>query len=101
VIPRQYGYRNAEEYYVDISLTGRLEKISVPTLVVNANDDWCTLPGSTPVQEIEKIGSNILCLLTKRGAHCCHFQGILSASQFHPEPIVSFFSYIYKNQTQK
>jgi uncharacterized protein len=69
VTARYFGFRDAEDYYQQASASRVLERISVPTLVIHANDDpFIRIDDATRL----KLAANpcIRFLETEHGGHC-------------------------------
>lgn len=67
-----HGFKNAKDYYVKCSAINYLDKISIPTLILNALNDPILSMTSSPFQFAEK--SDIIHLETPRyGGHCAFY----------------------------
>lgn len=64
-----------EEYYRSASSVGKLHRIRVPTIFLNAEDDPCYDGRLYPYKEFEGGCDYILLAMTKRGGHCGHLTG--------------------------
>ena len=75
-----FGYSgpNAlDDYYNDTQIAGKMNKIKVPTMFLNAWDDPCYDKRLYPFKEFENGNDNLLLAMTKAGGHCCFFTGSL------------------------
>ncbi|VDM96855.1 unnamed protein product [Thelazia callipaeda] len=62
------GFRSADDYYHAFSLPSKADRISIPTVCLNAADDcFCPL-NSIPFEAVEK-NENIAIILTRHGGH--------------------------------
>jgi predicted alpha/beta-fold hydrolase len=64
-----HGFAGAEEYYARCSSRFFVDKIQVPTLIVNAQNDPMVPYTSLPIQTIEQL-PNVQLELTREGGHC-------------------------------
>lgn len=64
-----HGYKDKEEYYQKASPINVLDKIEVPTLIINAWDDPFLGEESYPV-EFAKKNKNIFLEIPQKGGHC-------------------------------
>lgn len=62
------GYKNADEYYDMNSPRPLLQRIAVPTLIVNAEDDPVVSVTTLPLEEL-RANPFIYTVLTRRGGH--------------------------------
>ena len=69
-----HGYDNVAEYYRDSSCQGLISNITVPTLVIHSKDDPVIPIDCLPLGECI-ANNNIVVGISKRGAHCCYFEG--------------------------
>lgn len=73
---KQFGYGSVEKYYEDASLAGKLDRIRVPLLALNALDDPFSPGDSLPLEEA--AGSDSVAILTtKYGGHIGFMEGLL------------------------
>jgi len=87
------GYRDADDIYASISSSRWLERIAVPTLVIQSNDDpFIRLLPAT--REKVRKNPNIAFLETERGGHC----GFLAQGRhwWAEEAIEAFFSSVIR-----
>lgn len=77
-ITKVFGFNDVDEYYRSCSSGYCLDKLNVPTLLINARNDklspvylldmnkgnWFNIVSGNP---------NLIMILTKRGGHCCWF----------------------------
>jgi uncharacterized protein len=63
-----WGYKDANEFWKDISSIHVLDKISVPTLIINAKDDSFLAENCYP-KELAKKMDNLYLMLPKYGGH--------------------------------
>lgn len=75
-----HGFKDAEDYYQQNSSLFFLEKITVPTLIINAQNDPFLSPACFPVKQLENHKS-IYLEIPATGGHCGFyqkdFQGVL------------------------
>jgi len=83
------GYRDADEYYARNSPKAVLDRISVPTLVVNAEDDPVITVKSLPIEEMRRNHS-IYLAVTRRGGHIGWGSGGLGAACWTDNMMVDF-----------
>lgn len=63
-----HGFKDASDFYQSVSADNWMEKISVPTLIVNAKNDPLLGPECYP-EELAKRKSEILLEMPERGGH--------------------------------
>lgn len=63
-----HGFRNAEEFYIQVSSKPYLKYITIPTLIVNALDDPFLGEGCYPVREVEDL-EHVLLETPENGGH--------------------------------
>ena len=84
-----HGFSNAEDYYRKSSCRQYLNKISLPTLIVQSKDDPF-LPVSA-IPEASRLSSNVQLMLTNKGGHVGFLERGLDAS-FLKDAITKFVS---------
>nr|XP_054757029.1 phospholipase ABHD3-like isoform X1 [Lytechinus pictus] len=70
-----FGYRDVHHYYSSSSPKGKLSKITVPTLCLNAADDAFSPIHTIPLDEAKR-SPNVAIAMTSRGGHCGFMKGI-------------------------
>eukprot|EP01100_Stratorugosa_tubuloviscum_P015712 TRINITY_DN926_c0_g2_i3.p1 TRINITY_DN926_c0_g2~~TRINITY_DN926_c0_g2_i3.p1 ORF type:complete len:470 (+),score=164.48 TRINITY_DN926_c0_g2_i3:118-1410(+) len=71
------GFNTLEEYYAKTNPMVVAHNISVPLLVINANDDP-VCAGKSIEYDLYKNNLNTILALTKRGGHLCHYEGVFA-----------------------
>ena len=69
-----FGYKDYKEYYTDARIKGKITKIRVPTLALNAEDDPFSPGESLPVDEAKR-SDYFAFLTTKYGGHIGFMEG--------------------------
>ena len=64
-----HGFSGADDYYARSSSMHFVDKITVPTLIVNAQNDPLVPPKSLPLELIAEL-KNVFLELTTNGGHC-------------------------------
>lgn len=78
------GRSNADDYFAHSNPMLVAERIAVPLLVVNADDDpVCVADNARDHIELIKRIPNALLVQTERGSHCAHFEGWSARSWSH------------------
>lgn len=70
-----FGYRDVHHYYSSSSPQGKLSKITVPTLCLNAADDAFSPSYTIPINEAQQ-SKNVAIVITSRGGHVGFMRGI-------------------------
>ena len=73
VTSKNMGLKNAFEYYDLLLLEPKINKIKIPCLFINAEDDPFFKPEWVPTEEIKK-SQNTALVITKEGGHVGFFQ---------------------------
>jgi hypothetical protein len=73
VIAPYFGFRDAQDYYARSSADPVLEKIAVPTLIIQAGDDPL-VPSGPVARLIDRKLSNVRVVIPPRGGHIAFFQ---------------------------
>jgi len=73
---KHFGYKNVEEYYNDAMLRGKIHKIKVPVLAINAEDDPFQPGPSIPSDEALE-SDHVAIVRTKYGGHIGFMEGWL------------------------
>ena len=76
-----FGYKDYKEYYTDARIKGKITKIKVPTLALNAEDDPFSPGESLPVDEAKR-SDYFAFLTTKYGGHIGFMEGTFP-TRFH------------------
>ena len=76
-----FGYKDYKEYYTDARIKGKITKIKVPTLALNAEDDPFSPVESLPVDEAKR-SDYFAFLTTKYGGHIGFMEGTFP-TRFH------------------
>uniref|UniRef100_A0A7S1WKX9 AB hydrolase-1 domain-containing protein n=1 Tax=Alexandrium catenella TaxID=2925 RepID=A0A7S1WKX9_ALECA len=84
-----HGYEDAREYYAKNSPAPLLERISVPTLVIHAEDDPVVSMATLPVEAMRR-NPNIYVAVTRRGGHIGWGSGGLGAASWTDSMAVHF-----------
>ncbi|XP_071494913.1 protein ABHD1-like [Diadema antillarum] len=71
-----FGYRDVQHYYTSSSPKGKLGKVLVPTLCLNAADDAFSPLYTIPLEEAEQ-SKNVAIVVTARGGHVGFMEGFL------------------------
>ena len=82
VICPMHGFRHVEEYYASASPGPWLEKITIPALVVHAEDDPM-VPGRTVLPWLERASGSVEGAISKHGGHIGFVAGLDEASWIH------------------
>ncbi|XP_027202041.2 phospholipase ABHD3-like [Dermatophagoides pteronyssinus] len=78
---KQFGFKNAYEYYRESSNNERIHQIKRPTLCLNAFDDMFSLGSTLPCDKIENESTHVAMLITKRGGHIGFMDGLWPLSK--------------------
>lgn len=70
------GFKNIEEYYEKQSSDKTVDKIQIPLLTLNSDDDMIIDSGSIPLEKIRK-NENIIHLKVKGGGHIGYLTGAI------------------------
>lgn len=83
------GYKDAEDYWYKASCIRELDQISIPTLIISAEDDPILGPECYPYQEA-RANAFILLEIPKRGGHVGFMQRPNQAEYWHERKAVEF-----------
>ena len=90
------GNKSTEEYMLKSNPAVVFDNIKIPTLVLNAKDDpVCHIDNVYEHQHRIESMSNVILVLTGRGSHCAHYEGITAKPWAH-RLIKEYFSSIYE-----
>ena len=86
-----FGFKGAEDYYVNASCVTEMKNINVPLLCFNAKDDQISFKESIPFENI-KQNKNIGLIFTSHGTHNCFIEndGIFGVKQWAPRQAIAF-----------
>jgi uncharacterized protein len=68
-----HGFKSALEYWKDSSSIFYLDKISIPTLIVNAQNDPFLTPECYPIKEAQN-NDHLFLEMPKYGGHCGFYE---------------------------
>ncbi len=70
------GYSSYEEYARDINPMRVFTHISVPMMILNAEDDpVCNIQNAAPYLDTMRKMPNLILVTTAHGSHCAHYEG--------------------------
>jgi predicted alpha/beta-fold hydrolase len=97
VTAKNMGLKNSDEYYELTKLYGKPNKVKVPTLIINSEDDPLTRREYIDVKELtDKSNNNLAFVLLKEGGHVSFCQGLNGNGSYIEEVTEEFFN-ILKN----
>lgn len=97
VTAKNMGLKNSDEYYELTKLYGKPNKVKVPTLIINSEDDSLTRREYIDVKELtDKSNNNLAFILLKEGGHVSFCQGLNGKGSYIEEVAEEFFN-ILKN----
>ena len=86
------GFSSYETYCKATNPIYVFEKISIPLMILNAEDDpVCNIVNLEPYKDTIKKMSNIAVVTTKRGSHCCFYEGFTSTKSWAHQLIGDYF----------
>ena len=87
-----YGDKSADDYYRNISSCNKMEKIDVPVLCIQSDDDPMT-PRDVIAYDEVKNNPNIFLIVTDRGSHMSFISNekFYEFRQWHFKPAFEFF----------
>ena len=90
-----YGDKSADDYYRNISSCNKMEKIDVPVLCIQSDDDPMTPKDVIAYDEV-KINPNLFLIVTDRGSHMSFISNekFKEFRQWHFKPAFEFFNSI-------
>ena len=89
-----FGFSSYDEYCEASVIAGKMNKITVPTFCLSANDDQVTPSYTNPYKEVQRLGSNVILATTDYGAHVSHFNGFIIPGQWYQHPFIEFFNFL-------
>lgn len=94
---RLFGYPSTKEYYTHAQLKGKLHRIKVPVLALNAEDDAFSPGDSLPLNEA-KHSDHVAILTTKYGGHIGFMEGLLPNRYVYSDRVFEQFARaVFKN----
>lgn len=70
------GYSSYEEYAHDINPMRVFTNISIPMMILNAEDDpVCNIQNAAPYIDTMRQMPNLILVTTAQGSHCAHYEG--------------------------
>lgn len=70
------GYSSFEEYAHDINPMRVFTHISIPMMILNAEDDpVCNIQNAAPYLDTMRKMPNLILVTTTHGSHCAHYEG--------------------------
>ena len=97
VTAKNMGLKNSDEYYELTKLYGKPNKVKVPTLIINSEDDPLTRREYIDVKELtDKSNNNLAFVLLREGGHVSFCQGLNGKGSYIEEVAEEFFN-ILKN----
>lgn len=70
------GYSSYEEYARDINPMRVFSRISIPMMILNAEDDpVCNIQNAAPYLDTMRKMPNFILVTTAQGSHCAHYEG--------------------------
>jgi predicted alpha/beta-fold hydrolase len=90
---RLHGYKNATEYYREISAVKTLANIDIPVLCINSTDDPITPYQAIAYDDI-KLNPNIFLIVTDKGAHMAFISNekLTELKQWNLKPAFEFLN---------
>lgn len=68
-------FSNDVEMMEYLTITGRLDKITIPVFAFGSQDDVILTPLTIPNKEVANLKTPFCVTTSQRGAHCCHLTG--------------------------
>jgi predicted alpha/beta-fold hydrolase len=97
VTAKNMGLKNSDEYYELTKLYGKPNKVKVPALIINSEDDPLTRREYIDVKELtDKSNNNLAFVLLREGGHVSFCQGLNGKGSYIEEVAEEFFN-ILKN----
>ncbi|XP_069165749.1 phospholipase ABHD3 [Procambarus clarkii] len=83
----QFGFRDAEDYYVSSCLHDKLHRIKVPLLCLTAADDPFQPLHAIPLEAAEE-SSHVAIIVTARGGHIGFMEGLLPTTSYYSDRLI-------------
>ena len=97
VTAKNMGLKNSDEYYELTKLYGKPNKVKVPTLIINSEDDPLTRREFININELtDKSNNNLAFVLTREGGHVSFCQGLNGMGSYIEEVAEEFFNILNK-----
>lgn len=90
VTAKMFGYRNADHYYTEASPYGKIDKIKIPTLCLNAADDPFAPLKTLPLTSASK-SSHVAIAVPQYGGHLGFMQGTVPVGKTLISKVLSEF----------
>ena len=88
------GYEDLDKFFNHFKIQCQdLEKLSLDTFILSAEDDPMVDFRTIPVETIKK-NSRIKFISTKKGGHLCWFEGFMKPQRWYPKPVFEFINYM-------
>ena len=95
------GYRNADDYYKEMSSSKYVKNINKPFLVISSKDDPISNYKGIPLDDICE-NENIILILTDKGAHSCYVENDknlgFTPKQWMFKPAFEFLEFLRNNK---
>lgn len=93
---KQFGYKDAEDYYGNATLHDKIHLIHVPLLCLSAADDPFQPLEAIPLKEISEA-NNLAILVTSRGGHIAFLEGLwpIKKEQYIGKVFGQYFAAIF------
>ena len=95
------GYRNADDYYKEMSSSKYVKNINKPFLVISSKDDPISNYRGIPLDDICE-NENIILILTDKGAHSCYVENDknlgFTPKQWMFKPAFEFLEFLSNNK---
>ncbi|KAG7166822.1 Phospholipase ABHD3-like 2 [Homarus americanus] len=96
----QFGFRDAEDYYLSSCLHDKLDRIKIPLLCLTAADDPFQPLHAIPL-EAAKRSSHVAIIVTARGGHIGFMEGVLPTTYYYSDRLISqLLAAIFSNVDQ-
>lgn len=95
------GYDSYQDYLLATNPVLAFENISIPTMIINAKDDpVCHIDNA--LEKVDQIAGteNLLLVITERGSHCAHFEG-LTAKSWSNRLIADYLNFNHHKNTER
>lgn len=90
------GYKDAIDYYLNISSDKTIWDVQVPLISINAEDDPLVYHKGVPVQAHLK-NNNLIFVLTRKGGHIGWVEGIFKLRRWYLAVVMEFILWILKS----
>ncbi|XP_066990094.1 phospholipase ABHD3-like [Macrobrachium rosenbergii] len=84
---KQFGFRDAEDYYTSSTLHDKIHTIRVPLLCLNAADDPFQPLHAIPMEAARK-SSHVAIIVTARGGHIGFMEGLFPKSSYYSDRLI-------------